>query len=300
MATRLCTACGRFSEIKNLKKVAADWKHPTCETLPTTFANKVLCVVCGLANDEKKCQLRSSGFKCKKCVGKAHRPEVVTRATDGKQQQPEVKEAKRSTGPAPGTRPITVSACVTCSLQLHIPPGQTLVTCPTCRTVMNPYDRDLRFMKCGSCRSLLQFSLTTARSSTSSQAPIVRCGRCDTPNYIPQSILHPPSLPLQSPPIVVSFARGGEVVITVPTPRVVEKQATNPSVLHSLPVHKYKTPTKVKERNSDTTECSFCLCDFEEGDSVRTLPCFHMFHQPEIDKWLLEHTECPLCKTSVL
>jgi len=71
--------------------------------------------------------------------------------------------------------------------------------------------------------------------------------------------------------------------------------------LDSLPTHRYKTPTKrqEKERDCDTMECSFCLCEFEDNDLVKTLPCFHMFHQKEIDEWLREHTECPLCKTSL-
>jgi len=74
------------------------------------------------------------------------------------------------------------------------------------------------------------------------------------------------------------------------------------AIISTLPIHKYKTPTKKKkdDENNDNTECSFCLSEFQEDDKVRTLPCFHMFHQAEIDKWLLEHSECPLCKTSIL
>jgi len=218
---------------------------------------------------------------------------------------------------------------------------------------MNPTDRDARFMNCGSCRSLLQFSLTLIRQQHLPQ-PILRCGRCQVSNYIPQSILNPPQQQHHQPhhqqlPVA-------SILSTPPTPRPIQQQQSlqqpiqqqqqlqtpqrrlsgsqrqqqNPSVvtpsvvsppkliaiidekeenkaeekkkagvLQSLPTHRYKSPTKVSERNSDTTECSFCLCDFEEGDMVKTLPCFHMFHEKELNEWLESHTECPLCKNSV-
>ena len=41
-----------------------------------------------------------------------------------------------------------------------------------------------------------------------------------------------------------------------------------------------------------------CMCEFEDGQSVRTIRCLHMFHTECIDKWLMERTgTCPICKT---
>jgi hypothetical protein len=44
------------------------------------------------------------------------------------------------------------------------------------------------------------------------------------------------------------------------------------------------------------TQCSICLCDYEEGDSLTLLPaCRHTFHAACIDVWLAQHVRCPLC-----
>jgi len=45
--------------------------------------------------------------------------------------------------------------------------------------------------------------------------------------------------------------------------------------------------------------CSVCLCDVEDGDAMRTLPCAHSYHAACIDKWLGEHATCPVCKHDV-
>jgi len=43
--------------------------------------------------------------------------------------------------------------------------------------------------------------------------------------------------------------------------------------------------------------CTVCLCELEEGDLLRVLPCSHRFHRDCIDHWLLHSsTACPACK----
>lgn len=62
------------------------------------------------------------------------------------------------------------------------------------------------------------------------------------------------------------------------------------------------TPTDNKKQepfaNADAqTSCSICLTEYEVGDQVRTLPCFHQYHASCIDPWLLQVTSlCPICK----
>ncbi|AET03714.1 putative transcription factor C2H2 family [Medicago truncatula] len=49
--------------------------------------------------------------------------------------------------------------------------------------------------------------------------------------------------------------------------------------------------------SGNRVSCSVCLEDFQIGETVRSLPhCHHMFHIPCIDKWLIKHGSCPLCR----
>ncbi|CAH7666441.1 expressed protein [Phakopsora pachyrhizi] len=45
--------------------------------------------------------------------------------------------------------------------------------------------------------------------------------------------------------------------------------------------------------------CPICVCDFEDGDDIRVLPCDarHQFHKECVDPWLLNESRlCPLCR----
>lgn len=49
------------------------------------------------------------------------------------------------------------------------------------------------------------------------------------------------------------------------------------------------------------TECSVCLNEFQEDETLRLLPkCNHAFHIPCIDTWLRSHTNCPLCRAGIM
>ena len=56
----------------------------------------------------------------------------------------------------------------------------------------------------------------------------------------------------------------------------------------------------LRQHDNDRYFCSVCLEAFVAGDMVRTIPCFHTFHQHCIDDWLSRRTVCPICQLNVL
>ncbi|VDD81444.1 unnamed protein product [Mesocestoides corti] len=44
------------------------------------------------------------------------------------------------------------------------------------------------------------------------------------------------------------------------------------------------------------TECVICMCDFVNGEELRSMPtCSHTFHRTCIDDWLSRSPTCPSC-----
>ncbi|CAN1165564.1 Putative RING-H2 finger protein ATL49 [Linum perenne] len=73
------------------------------------------------------------------------------------------------------------------------------------------------------------------------------------------------------------------------------------SFIDTLPIFLYKSilvgPGSAK---SDPFDCAVCLSEFEPEDKLRLLPnCSHAFHMDCIDTWLLSHSTCPLCRSSL-
>ncbi|KAL1535618.1 RING-H2 finger protein ATL51-like [Salvia divinorum] len=85
-------------------------------------------------------------------------------------------------------------------------------------------------------------------------------------------------------------------------PLEVQQQEMSVSLEHSvaelLPAHKHS-----KGAGSDGVDdsmCAICLCKFEEGEELRTLPeCSHSFHVACIDMWLCSHWSCPMCRSAI-
>lgn len=69
------------------------------------------------------------------------------------------------------------------------------------------------------------------------------------------------------------------------------------SIINSITVCKYKKGEGLIEG----TDCSVCLNEFRENETLRLLPkCNHAFHIPCIDTWLRSHINCPLCRSHIV
>ncbi|KAL7146975.1 hypothetical protein ABFS83_06G077800 [Erythranthe nasuta] len=88
---------------------------------------------------------------------------------------------------------------------------------------------------------------------------------------------------------------------TVPPPDMttaydLETMSMENSVAELLPARKFE-----KGVVEDDASCAICLCEFEDGEEVRTLPeCAHSFHAPCIDMWLYSHSNCPVCRRTLV
>ncbi|KAF8380706.1 hypothetical protein HHK36_028196 [Tetracentron sinense] len=69
------------------------------------------------------------------------------------------------------------------------------------------------------------------------------------------------------------------------------------ALIKSITVYKYNK----RNGSIEGTDCSVCLNEFQEDESLRLLPkCKHAFHLPCIDTWLKSHSNCPLCRATIV
>ncbi|KAL6515326.1 hypothetical protein OROHE_018958 [Orobanche hederae] len=70
-----------------------------------------------------------------------------------------------------------------------------------------------------------------------------------------------------------------------------------PSLISAITIIKYKKGDGL----IDGTDCSVCLSEFQEDETLRLLPkCSHAFHVGCIDTWLRSHTNCPMCRAGIV
>ena len=73
------------------------------------------------------------------------------------------------------------------------------------------------------------------------------------------------------------------------------KLVVKKDVLEKIPTSEYSVlESKIKSMN---VRCTVCQDDFNDKDTVRVLPCEHIYHLDCIDDWLKEHSyKCPCCR----
>lgn len=60
----------------------------------------------------------------------------------------------------------------------------------------------------------------------------------------------------------------------------------------------YKKVTRDDELICNKECCSICQDEYKFRECKRTLPCNHTYHKKCIDPWLIQHADCPICRTS--
>ncbi|CAJ2640321.1 unnamed protein product [Trifolium pratense] len=72
------------------------------------------------------------------------------------------------------------------------------------------------------------------------------------------------------------------------------------SIIASIPLFIYAEKIQKNEIEQEL-ECVICLSGFENGEMGRCLPkCGHGFHVECIDMWLNSHSNCPICRASIV
>ncbi|CAN8239796.1 unnamed protein product [Cochlearia groenlandica] len=88
----------------------------------------------------------------------------------------------------------------------------------------------------------------------------------------------------------VSFEERGDVY------GLVEPRGLSGESLSKLPCYIMSSDMVKKQ----IIHCTICLQDIEAGEITRNLPrCDHTFHLVCVDKWLIRHGSCPICRQAV-
>ncbi|QCD90940.1 E3 ubiquitin-protein ligase MBR1 isoform X1 [Vigna unguiculata] len=133
----------------------------------------------------------------------------------------------------------------------------------------------------GRCACRTNTRDTNSNDDTNARASISRIVMLAEALFEVLDEIHQQSVVLSSRPSVSSIG-------SIPAPN---------EVVESLPVKLY---TKLHKHQEEPVQCYICLVEYEDGDSMRVLPCHHEFHTTCIDKWLKEiHRVCPLCRGDI-
>lgn len=88
----------------------------------------------------------------------------------------------------------------------------------------------------------------------------------------------------------------------VPNERAISSRVTSKRNLPALSADISALPVQLVTLEScvgDQMRCVVCLDDFRPGDSLKTMPCMHIFHKGCVDRWLWTDNSCPICKTPI-
>ncbi|CAN6456632.1 unnamed protein product [Victoria cruziana] len=95
--------------------------------------------------------------------------------------------------------------------------------------------------------------------------------------------------------IIINGQVGERQEVSVGTPQQISA-GVDRNIINSLPVFKFVSLVE----SGISSECAICLARFEDSDLLHLLPkCKHAFHKECVDRWLEDHSSCPICRQSV-
>ncbi|KAJ4909461.1 RING-H2 finger protein ATL11 [Raphanus sativus] len=93
------------------------------------------------------------------------------------------------------------------------------------------------------------------------------------------------------------YLGAGDTRLSLSGPRA---RGIDESVIETFPTFRYST-VKMIMISKEALECSICLNEFEDDETLRLVPkCCHVFHPDCIDGWLHSHATCPLCRANLV
>jgi hypothetical protein len=174
------------------------------------------------------------------------------------------------------------------------------------------------FTSCTRCGCSLRYN-----SATRAQAVLCPCGMLLQPIHLSGQAFHPSSpsdLPVEpGEPVDADnqprSTRGPFITVRGPdgTParlplhsvlQMVRQQedrrtaGAEDQTIEALPTRVFES-SSADDKTGEDTNCRICMEDFAEGDELRTLPCFHLFHAHCVDQWLKVNSICPTCRHKI-
>ena len=77
------------------------------------------------------------------------------------------------------------------------------------------------------------------------------------------------------------------------------EKPVNQGLVQSLPDNKFHKQEQEGKKNDEDGKCLVCMTEYEEGESIKTLPCFHKYHTECIQDWFKRQNFCPICRHEI-
>lgn len=97
----------------------------------------------------------------------------------------------------------------------------------------------------------------------------------------------------------MDYAWGANGLDAIITQLLNQFENTGPPPADKEKIQALPTVQITKEHVDSVLECPVCKEDYNEGETVRQLPCNHLFHNDCIVPWLEQHDTCPVCRKSL-